>query len=447
MQVRERIWPPCAPILKDKKLRHSGPMITQHQALENLARMQKAIAHDRLSMRTMHAAQTIRYITITDPDAVITDPDALAAFGYPDVRLTGCSLMRRMYPLYKRTFPIAEERSSLKGLIKAMRMNMREAVQRSNQRTQESWVLAYDTSAKRVVAGYNSLTISTANTSEDIRREADAGSVLIYIFVDAAYRDSQITRVMADMSEAAARDFAARTHNDGRTADKMVMIETAEQNDPRAMTPCMFIEDSTGAGIDQCVRRAIFQKNYGFGQIDFPYMQPSLEGQESCEGLTMIVRRRLPPGSSMSPVLHSMNAKMLKMIIENFIEKSFFEGDAYKNDAAWQKMARHLDAMIAANTRIPVLQDIDFLSIKADIHAKLESIVKADDFDAHAYFNLSFAMLGIAPAARVALPSRPVHRPALRPAADISARTARDTGGLRRHAERMVDDARDTATA
>jgi hypothetical protein len=310
----------------------------------------------------------------------ITDPDAPGAMEAID----------KMYKLYEKVFPIAEERESKENLIEALRANKARATgSPGNAPAIEHWVMVENEKGE-IIAANNSCVFSAFNNPE-VSQYVSGTTHLNYTFVDPAYRGQGHGERAGGYSAEKAREFIAGTFGDGRKPSGIKMLEIAEQNAVLKMTPEEILVDTTGAQTDQSKRRNIFE-TWGFRQLDLPspYVQlplePRSEGGESASGMDLICRGIPAPKSFLNIAAEpdEVPAPVVKFHLEQFMKQAVSKGKYDINqDPDWVKQAQALDAV----ETVDVLNELDHMGMQPRVWARLDEMVNGENFDADAFSN------------------------------------------------------------
>jgi GNAT superfamily N-acetyltransferase len=319
----------------------------------------------------------------------ITDPDAAEAK----------ATMEKMYKLYEKVFPLAEERESMEKLMALLGKNKTDNDNFESAPCREQWVMIQNEKGD-IVAANSSMIFSAANNPE-VSRVIAGTTHMSYTFVDPAFRgQGHGERVNSYCSEMA-REFIAATYKDGRTAESIAMIEFAEQNAILKMTPENILIDTAGAKIDQSKRREIFE-TWGFRQLDLPspYVQlpliPRDQGGTSAANMELVCRGIPAPHSfiNISSMPSEVPAEVVKFHLYEF-QNQAVAGGAYdiETDIDWIRQATALNAV----KTVKVLPELDHAGLKDKVWQTLEQIVNASDFDSAVFTEKTIAEItGIA---------------------------------------------------
>jgi hypothetical protein len=313
---------------------------------------------------------SFKLLYITDPD----QPGAMEA-------------LEKMYGLYEKVFPLAEERESFDSLIDVLRANNGKYGQGDDAPAREQWVLIENDKGE-IVAANCSMVFSAAKEPEVA--QYIAGTMhMSYTFVDPAYRGQSHGERASGYSCEKAREFIAGTFNDGRKATSVPIIEFAEQNAILKMTPAKVLVDTAGARTDQSKRRQIFE-TWGFRQLDLPspYVQlplvPRAEGGESSASMDLICRGVPAPNAFMNVAAapEAIPSPVIKFHLRQFMKQAVAKNNYdISADPDWIRQADALDA----GEVVPVMPELDHLALKDRVWTQMEGIVNAPDFDSSTF--------------------------------------------------------------
>ncbi|MGZ9096864.1 MAG: hypothetical protein ACXW30_01040 [Micavibrio sp.] len=298
-------------------------------------------------------------------------------------------LMRRMYGLYERTFPLEEERERFDKLINVLGHNHDDELQGQGAPFRQHWVLV-ENPAGEIISGVYVSTFSAAN-NPDMQRQTDGTQHLTYIFVDPKYRAMGLAGFNHNVAVEEGKKFIAETYSPERTASSVDMLEFCEQNQPLKMDAATLLVDTAGAKMDQCVRRDIFEK-MGYRQIsgDFDYVQLPLrapeDGGESAKILNLLVKNN--PGEDsprgQSKMVTEINTNHVGFHLENLFDRSFAAGQYdFRNHPDYEAQFRQLKQQV----NLPVDAKLDFADLGPRIWNQLERSINAPHFDAQAFEN------------------------------------------------------------
>ncbi len=298
-------------------------------------------------------------------------------------------LMKRMYGLYERMFPIADEREDFGKLLRVLKDNSDLALQAEGAPFKQQWIVVEDEKGEIVAARYIS-TFSAAQDA-DVQKSVEGTQHLTYSFVDPKHRSFGLGDHTMKVAEDEGRKFIASTYGENVPPGSVSLLQFCEQNAPLRMTPGQLLEDTCGAKTDQFWRRDYYEK-MGFREIDYAYTQiplrPREDGGESVDFLDLLVRAR--PGS-LPPVANddkkdfsTIAAKTVAFHVYNTAKRSFaagqYEVDA---DADWIKQAQDL----GGKQTLAIRPRLDFNAMKAVVWNNIERQIQEPAFDRDVFEN------------------------------------------------------------
>ncbi|MGZ9096862.1 MAG: hypothetical protein ACXW30_01030 [Micavibrio sp.] len=304
-------------------------------------------------------------------------------------------LMRRMYGLYEKIFPIESEREEFGKLLDVLEHNTNPVLQQEGAPFKQQWIVVENPQGEVIAARYFS-TFSAAN-NPDIDGGVDGTQHLTYSFVDPKYRSLGLGDHTMQLAEEEGRKFIAGTYDPARSPESVSLLQFCEQNSPLKMTAESLLVDTRGAKTDQFWRRDYYEK-MGFREIAHDYIQvplrPRDSGGESVDFLDLLVRER--PGADVSggrvQDLAEISAANVGFHVYNTSKRSFAAGQYdVDTDPDWIRQSRNLDeGMLAVRPRQ------DFMSLKDSTWNGIERSVNARDFEADAFENQTLGeMMGL----------------------------------------------------
>lgn len=214
-----------------------------------------------------------------------------------------------IYDCYSKVFTLESERESRENFEAILDRN--KAPKAIADKSKEMWIYLKNEDGK-VVGAANFDAFAGSKT------EGYDGSVhAIYVFVDPAYRKQGIFTRLNDEMQQAACDYVKQVIPNAPEKPNVPII--AEQNAPFRMTPEEYLADNEAAGIDQVVRRQVFEKEK-YHTLDCRYIQPPLsEEQGACTYLDAVIR----PGTDKA---NSVPSSFIKEHFDRFFSLSFPPG-------------------------------------------------------------------------------------------------------------------------
>lgn len=304
-------------------------------------------------------------------------------------------LMRRMYGLYVRTFPLEEEREEFDKLINAMDDNYNQELQRQGAPFRHHWILVENAQGE-IISGVDVSTFSAVNNPE-LQQQSDGTQHLSQIFVDPKYRAMGLAGFTHNVAVAEGKKFIAETYSSDRRVGSIDMLEFCEQNHPLKMDAATLLVDTAGAKVDQCVRRDIFEK-MGYRQIggEFDFIQLPLsapeDGGESCKVLSLLVKNNPGAESVRTPLktISQIDSDHLCFHLWNFFDRSCAAGQYdVRTHADYESQFRQL----RQQRSLPVEDKLDFAALGPQIWNYIERTVNAPHFDRQAFENQALGSL------------------------------------------------------
>lgn len=296
-------------------------------------------------------------------------------------------LMKRMYGLYEKVFPLEEEREEYDKLLELMGKNHDKELQATGAPFKEQWVLVEDADGT-IVAARNTITFA-AREQDKLAAVADGTQHLIYGFVDPKHRSLGLGDFTMQIAEDEARNFiGAQT---GKPAGNVDFVQISEQNAPLKMSMESTLIDTAGAKTDQFWRRHYYE-SLGFRELGFDYIQLPLEpredGGEPCNDLNLITRGVPAPdgGRGMQRVLETLPAAVARFHLYNFFDRSVAAGQyEVEADQDWITMANVLQG-----GNLTVKPKLDFMALqKSSMEAMRKFINGTGKFDNDTFTDVS----------------------------------------------------------
>lgn len=281
-------------------------------------------------------------------------------------------LMKRMYGLYEKVFPLEEEREEYDKLLELMGKNHDKQLQATGAPFKEQWVLVEDADGK-IVAARNTITFA-AREKDKLAAVADGTQHLIYGFVDPKHRSLGLGDFTMNIAEEEARKFiGAQT---GKPAGKVDFVQISEQNAPLKMSMESTLVDTAGAKTDQFWRRHYYE-SLGFRELGFDYIQlplePRADGGEACYDLNLITRGVPAPdgGRGMSRILETLPAAVARFHLYNFFDRSVAAGQYdVEADQDWAAMASNLQG-----GDLKVKPKLDFMALQKNTMEAMRNFI------------------------------------------------------------------------
>lgn len=297
-------------------------------------------------------------------------------------------LMKRMYGLYEKVFPIAEEREEYDKLLSLMGKNHDKALQASGAPFREQWILLEDDKGE-IVAARNVITFSAAKEAE-VAKGIDGTQHLIYGFVEPRVRSLGLGDFTMKIAEDEARKFVASTMP-GRDEKSIDLIQISEQNAPLKMSMSSMLTDTAGAKTDQFWRREYYE-SLGFRELGFDYIQLPLEpredGGQPTDELNLIIRGVPAPNSTrgIEKQMTHVSADSVRFHLYNFFDRSVAAGQyEVEADPDWIKQAEHLHGTLQVKPKL------DFMALKEKTWDVVGKFVEGKKFNADDFENKSLA--------------------------------------------------------
>ena len=281
-------------------------------------------------------------------------------------------LMKRMYGLYEKVFPLEEEREEYDKLLELMGKNHDKQLQATGAPFKEQWVLVEDADGK-IVAARNTITFA-AREQDKLAAVADGTQHLIYGFVDPKNRSLGLGDFTMNIAEQEARKFIGE--KTGKPAGKVDFVQISEQNAPLKMSMESTLVDTAGAKTDQFWRRDYYE-SLGFRELGFDYIQLPLEarseGGEACYDLNLITRGVPAPdgGRGMSRILETLPAAVARFHLYNFFDRSVAAGQyEVEADQDWAAMASSLQG-----GDLKVKPKLDFMALQKNTMEAMRNFI------------------------------------------------------------------------
>lgn len=283
-------------------------------------------------------------------------------------------LMKRMYGLYEKVFPLEEEREEYDKLLELMGKNHDKQLQATGAPFKEQWVLVEDADGK-IVAARNTITFA-AREKDKLAAVADGTQHLIYGFVDPKHRSLGLGDFTMNIAEEEARKFIGAQN--GKEPGKVDFVQISEQNAPLKMSMESTLVDTAGAKTDQFWRRHYYE-SLGFRELGFDYIQlplePRADGGEACYDLNLITRGVPAPdgGRGMSRILETLPAAVARFHLYNFFDRSVAAGQYdVEADQDWAAMASNLQG-----GDLKVKPKLDFMALQKNTMEAMRNFINA----------------------------------------------------------------------
>jgi GNAT superfamily N-acetyltransferase len=240
-------------------------------------------------------------------------------------------LLARFYErLYLHEFPHPDERESLENMLGYLRKRV------------EGWFGKNDYQILLAMEGETPV----AGVIGDYLEAPDT-AVVEFLVVSAERRGRGLGRKLLTAFEEAMKASARR-------AGQPLFAVVAEMNDPYRWT-------AHADSLDPFTRTAIWRA-WGFGRVDFPYVQAALSsGQQPVTTLMLIAK--LFGSTSAAPTL---DARRVKLIVHEYMRWAM-RIDEPKRNAEFAEMARFLDGKAERGQPIPVEPLGDYLGEPASL--------------------------------------------------------------------------------
>ncbi len=292
-------------------------------------------------------------------------------------------LMTRMYSLYEKIFPIAEEREELAKLLSLMEKNHDKQLQASGAPFREQWIVVQHPATGEVIAARNVITFSAVK-DKAVSKEVDGTQHLIYGFVDPRFRSMGLGDFTMGIAEDEARKFLAKTYKD-RSAGNMDIVQISEQNAPLLMSMESMLVDTAGAKTDQFWRREYYE-SLGFRELAFDYIQlplePRADGGVPSDELNLITRGVPAPegGRGLKTVMTEIPANSVRFHLYNFFDRSVAAGQYdVEADPDWIKQSSALEGTISVKPKL------DFMGQKDEVWRFMEQYIGGKGFKPDAF--------------------------------------------------------------
>lgn len=296
-------------------------------------------------------------------------------------------LMKRMYGLYEKIFPLEEEREEYDKLLELMGKNHDKQLQDTGAPFKEQWIVVEDKDGK-IVAARNTITFA-AREQDKLAAVADGTQHLIYGFVDPQHRSFGLGDFTMNIAEDEARKFIGS--QTGKDAGKVDFVQISEQNAPLKMSMESTLIDTAGAKTDQFWRRHYYE-SLGFRELDFDYIQlplePRADGGEACYDLNLITRGVPAPdgGRGMTRVLDTLPAAVARFHLYNFFDRSVAAGQyEVEADQDWIAMSDNLQY-----GDLKVKPKLDFMALQKNTMEAMRNFINAKGkFDGETFSEVS----------------------------------------------------------
>lgn len=299
-------------------------------------------------------------------------------------------LMRRMYGLYEKVFPLEEEREELDKLLKI------NTVKTSDAPSLEQWIVLEDQNGE-IVGARNVMNLSAAKDAK-VAKEIDGTQSLVYSFVDPRFRSLGLGDMTLRIAEEEGRRFVADTFGKDRDPDTVDLIQVAEQNAPLNMSVESILVDTEGAKTDQFWRRHYYE-SMGFREVDFNYVQLPLEPREDggcpCEDLNLIARGAPGPKSDRGIERNLTQIPVEAAAFHMYHFSAYVAAGAYdiEADPDWIKQASALDDVRQNGGAVGVKPKLDFMALKEQTWDYMEKFINGKNFSKDAYEGTSIGEL------------------------------------------------------
>ncbi len=296
-------------------------------------------------------------------------------------------LMKRMYGLYEKIFPLEEEREEYDKLLELMGKNHDKQLQATGAPFKEQWILVEDKDGK-IVSARNTITFA-AREQDKMAAVADGTQHLIYGFVDPQHRSFGLGDFTMKIAEDEARKFIGS--QTGKDAGKVDFVQISEQNAPLKMSMESTLIDTAGAKTDQFWRRHYYE-SLGFRELGFDYIQlplePRADGGEACYDLNLITRGVPAPdgGRGMTRVLDTLPAAVARFHLYNFFDRSVAAGQyEVEADQDWIAMSDNLQG-----GDLKVKPKLDFMALQKNTMEAMRNFINAKGkFDGETFSEVS----------------------------------------------------------
>lgn len=219
-------------------------------------------------------------------------------------------LFERFYEsLYVPEFPHPDERESLENMLGYL------------QKREEGWFGRNDYQILLALEGETPI----AGVIGDYLEAPDV-AVVEFLVVSSERRGRRLGRTLLAAFEEAMKASA-------RKAGRTLFAVVAEMNDPYRWTP-------HADSLDPFTRAAIWH-SWGFGRIDFPYVQAALSPGQSPVTTLMLIAKLFGPKSP-SPPGETIGARTVKLIVHEYMRWAMRVDEPGRN-AEFLGMARFLD--------------------------------------------------------------------------------------------------------
>ncbi len=299
-------------------------------------------------------------------------------------------LMRRMYGLYEKVFPLEEEREELDKLLKI------NTVKTSDAPSLEQWIVLEDRNGE-IVGARNVMNLSAVKDAK-VAKDIDGTQSLVYSFVDPRFRSLGLGDMTLQVAEEEGRRFVASTFGKDRDPATVDLIQVAEQNAPLNMSVESILVDTEGAKTDQFWRRHYYE-SMGFREVDFNYVQLPLEPREDggapCADLNLIARGAPGPKSDRGIERNLTQIPVEAAAFHMYHFSAYVAAGAYEIEADpdWIKQASALDEVRQGSGAVGVKPKLDFMALKEQTWNYMEKFINGKNFSKDAYEGTSIGEL------------------------------------------------------
>lgn len=358
------------------------------EQLENaklaMAEMQKQLSQAKLEVATLFPDSSYDFTNRKDmAQAKLEYQSTLKVHVISDAsKPENADIMRRMYGLYEKVFPLEEEREELSKLLGI------NTVKTSDAPSLEQWIVLEDQNGE-IVGARNVMNLSAVDDPK-VSKDVDGTQSLVYSFVDPRFRSLGLGDMTLRIAEEEGRKFVAGTFGKDRDPDTVDLIQVAEQNAPLNMSVESILVDTEGAKTDQFWRRHYYE-SMGFREVAFDYIQLPLEPREDggcpCEDLNLIARGAPGPKSdrNMERIMTQIPVDAAAFHMYNF--SAYVAAGAYEieSDPDWIKQSNALNDIRREGGVVGVKPKLDFMALKEQAWDHMEKFIKGKGFSKDAY--------------------------------------------------------------